>query len=112
MIVPPGLIFPRRSASYSMRIPIRSFTDPPGFMNSHFARIVHDTPEAILPSLTMGVLPMAERMFSCHMVASFNIGFLLEVSISSCGRAGERAGGQAGGRAGGRAGRRAGGQAG
>ena len=37
MTVPPGRSFPNLSASSIILIPIRSFMEPPGFMNSHFA---------------------------------------------------------------------------
>src|SRR4028119_1855409 len=38
MIVPPGLSFPSRSAASIIGSPIRSFTEPPGFSISSFAR--------------------------------------------------------------------------
>ena len=35
-MVPPGFSRPSASAASIMAIPMRSFTEPPGFMNSHF----------------------------------------------------------------------------
>ena len=39
-IVPPGFSFPSRSAASIIASPMRSFTEPPGFRYSSFARIV------------------------------------------------------------------------
>src|SRR5262249_50802424 len=60
-IVPPGSSFPSRSAASIIERPIRSFTDPPGFRNSSFARIVPGTSREIRSSRTMGVLPTRSR---------------------------------------------------
>ena len=43
-IVPPGFSFPSRSAASIIASPIRSLFDPPGFMNSSFARISPERP--------------------------------------------------------------------
>ena len=54
-IVPPGLSFPSRSAASIIASPIRSLTEPPGFRNSSFARIVPGTSREIRSSRTIGV---------------------------------------------------------
>ena len=56
--VPPGPSFPSASARSIMRSPMRSFTDPPGFMNSSFARIVAPVSMPIRCRRTSGVLPI------------------------------------------------------
>jgi hypothetical protein len=56
-IVPPGFSFPSRSAASIIARPIRSFTEPPGFRYSSFARIVGATSAPIRSSLTIGVSP-------------------------------------------------------
>ena len=56
-IVPPGRSFPSRSAASIMRIPIRSFTLPPGFMYSSLASRVGPSSEPTRCSRTSGVPP-------------------------------------------------------
>ena len=43
---------------------MRSFTDPPAFKNSHFARISQPEFRPIFWMRTIGVFPMASRMES------------------------------------------------
>ena len=54
---PPGLSCPCRSASSTIAFAARSFTDPPGFMNSALPKIVHPVRSEALRSLISGVLP-------------------------------------------------------
>ena len=61
MSVSPGLMSPRFSASSSMRTPMRSFTEPPGFMNSSLARISAGRSRPMRARRTIGVRPTAER---------------------------------------------------
>src|SRR3954451_4488142 len=56
-IVPPGFSRPSRSAASIIASPIRSFTEPPGFRYSSFARIVPGTSAEIRSSRTIGVDP-------------------------------------------------------
>ena len=63
-IVPPGLSFPERSASSMMLTPMRSLTDPPGFMDSTLARINPLTPAVTRRRRTSGVFPIVPSMFS------------------------------------------------
>src|SRR6059058_438489 len=56
-IVPPGFSFPSRSAASIIASPIRSLFEPPGFMNSSFARIVPGTSCETRSSRTIGVFP-------------------------------------------------------
>src|SRR5215472_4856170 len=56
-IVPPGRSFPSRSAASIIASPIRSLFDPPGFMNSSFARIVPGTSRDMRSRRTIGVKP-------------------------------------------------------
>ena len=67
MTVPPGLILPAFSAASSIVMPIRSFTLPPGFRYSSFAKSVARKPRATRFNRTIGVLPITSRMFSYHM---------------------------------------------
>src|SRR5436309_6956838 len=62
--VSPGLIRPERSASSSMRTPMRSLTLPPGFKNSHFPRSSQARPLPMWLSRTIGVPPTASRIES------------------------------------------------
>ena len=63
MMVSPGLMRPCFSASRIIRLPIRSLTLPPAFMNSHFARISHScVPLPILLMRTRGVHPTWSRI--------------------------------------------------
>ena len=63
MMVSPGLMRPCFSASRIIRLPIRSLTLPPAFMNSHFARISHScVPLPILLRRTRGVHPTWSRI--------------------------------------------------
>jgi len=62
--VSPGLMRPDFSASSTMRRPMRSFTEPPAFMNSHLARISQPYSLPTFWMRTMGVWPMAWRMES------------------------------------------------
>ena len=65
--VPPGLMLPSFSAASSIRMPMRSFTLPPGFRYSSFASRIGFSPRPIRLRRTIGVLPMISRMLSCHM---------------------------------------------
>src|SRR5205085_9899986 len=56
-IVPPGRSFPSRSAASISGRPIRSFTEPPGFRYSSFARSVGSTSAPSLSRRTIGVAP-------------------------------------------------------
>ena len=56
-IVPPGFSRPSRSAASIIASPMRSLTDPPGFTNSSFARIVPGTSREIRSRRTIGVDP-------------------------------------------------------
>src|SRR5438270_645431 len=60
-IVPPGLSFPSRSAASIIASPIRSFTEPPGFRYSSFARSVHPVSRPIFWRRTIGVPPTSSR---------------------------------------------------
>ena len=60
-IVPPGLSSPSRSAASIIASPMRSFTEPPGFRYSSFARIVPGTSREIRSSRTIGVDPTRSR---------------------------------------------------
>ena len=64
----PGLSSPEASAASTMRRAMRSFTDPPGFMYSTFARTVQATPASLttLLSLTRGVFPTRSAMCSAY----------------------------------------------
>jgi hypothetical protein len=53
---------PDFSASSSILTPMRSFTEPPGFMYSHFARSSQSYPLVTLFKRTIGVWPTASRM--------------------------------------------------
>ena len=59
---PPGLISPRFSACRIISRPGRSFTEPPGFMNSAFPRMVQPVCSETRWSLISGVLPMPSTM--------------------------------------------------
>src|SRR6266550_1534827 len=61
-MTPPGLSWPRSTASEMMNSAARSFTDWPGFMNSALPRIVEPVSADARLSLTSGVLPMASTM--------------------------------------------------
>ena len=54
MSVSPFLMRPCFSASRIMRLPMRSFTDPPALKNSHFARTSHSMSAATLLMRTSG----------------------------------------------------------
>src|SRR5690606_7323229 len=60
--VAPGRMSPLASAGPIMRRPIRSLTEPPGFMHSSFRRSSQG-PVSRCWALTMGVLPMSSRTF-------------------------------------------------
>src|SRR5579859_135325 len=72
-IVPPGLSNPRSSASWTMKSAARSLTDPPGFMNSHLARISQPVSALGPVRRTSGVLPISESA-SDAIVMSTDIG--------------------------------------
>ncbi len=63
-IVAPGPSRPRRSASATMFIATRSFIEPAGFRYSHLTKISAATCFATFCSLTIGVPPIASRMFA------------------------------------------------
>jgi hypothetical protein len=56
-ITPPGRSRPRRSASVMIATAARSFTLPPGFMNSHLPRISQPVSSDARLRRTSGVLP-------------------------------------------------------
>ena len=56
-IVPPGLSRPSRSAASIIASPMRSFTEPPGFRYSSFARSSPGTSRASRSSRTIGRVP-------------------------------------------------------
>src|SRR6185503_5848607 len=56
---PPGSMTPRRSPSSTMYLAARSLTEPPGFANSAFPRIVQPVSSEACRSLISGVLPTA-----------------------------------------------------
>src|SRR6266404_289075 len=56
-IVPPGFSFPSRSAASIIGRPMRSFTEPPGFRYSSFARICAPPRGESFSSRTIGVAP-------------------------------------------------------
>src|SRR3990172_1563554 len=56
---PPLRSTPRRSASRTIARAARSFTEPPGFMNSALPRMVQPVVSEALGSRMRGVLPMA-----------------------------------------------------
>src|SRR2546425_10451820 len=60
--VPPGLRTPRRSASSTIATAMRSFTLPPGFIDSIFAITVAPSGWGNRLRRTMGVCPMSSRM--------------------------------------------------
>ena len=60
-IVPPGRSFPSRSAASIMRIPMRSFTLPPGFMYSSLASSVAPSSRPTRWRRTSGVFPTRSR---------------------------------------------------
>lgn len=62
-IVPPGRNSPRSMASRTMPFAARSFTDPPGFMNSALPTIVQPVSSEARRSFISGVLPIAARTF-------------------------------------------------
>ena len=63
---PPGRNSPRFSASTIICRPARSFTEPPGFMNSALPRMMHPAPWRRCCSRISGVLPMASFAgFAC-----------------------------------------------
>src|SRR5579871_965986 len=69
-MVPPGRIFPSRSAASIMEIPIRSFTDPPGLRYSSFARTRYGRPFVTLRSGRTGVCPIRSKIESGAPVAT------------------------------------------
>jgi hypothetical protein len=64
--VPPGFNVPRCSASVMIASPARSFTEPPGFMNSALPRIVQPVASDARRSLISGVLPIAAARSAAH----------------------------------------------
>ncbi len=54
----PGSISPRSSAASIIATPTRSFTDPPGFIDSSFATTSAPSPCPRRFSATLGVLPI------------------------------------------------------
>src|SRR6266699_2545577 len=60
-IVPPGFSLPSRSAASIIGRPMRSFTEPPGFRYSSFARICAPPGGESLSSRTIGVAPTSSR---------------------------------------------------
>ena len=59
--VPPGFSTPRCSASRMIASAARSFTEPPGFMNSALPRILQPVSSEARRRRISGVLPMAAR---------------------------------------------------
>ena len=64
MSVSPGLMRPLFSASSTMRLPMRSLTEPPAFMNSHLPSSSHLRPAPMLLMRMSGVHPMWSRTVS------------------------------------------------
>ncbi len=62
-MVPPGRRRPSCSAASIIAIPMRSFTDPPGFRNSSLARSWPGTSRPRRSSRTIGVRPTSSRTF-------------------------------------------------
>jgi hypothetical protein len=62
MIVAPGLSLPAASASVMIPYAARSFTDPPGFMNSAFPRISHPVSSDRHRNRINGVFPTYPSM--------------------------------------------------
>src|SRR3954447_3105155 len=62
MIVPPGRSSPLASAASIILSAMRSFTEPPGFRYSTFARIVAARPSVTDESRTSGVPPTSSEM--------------------------------------------------
>src|SRR5580704_16926099 len=58
-MTPPGRNAPRATASLIIAIAARSFTDPPGFMNSALPRIVQPVASEAARSVMSGVRPIA-----------------------------------------------------
>ena len=71
-MVPPGWSSPEASAASIIRVAIRSFTDPPGFMYSTLARTIGPFAPLREPvdfeSLSSGVLPMRSRRESTYCI--------------------------------------------
>ncbi len=57
-ITPPGVSVPAASAASIIAIPMRSFTDPPGFMNSALPYTGVTAPSTTRLSRISGVQPM------------------------------------------------------
>src|SRR5262245_53608386 len=64
MMVPPGLSSPARSASSIILTAMRSLIELPGLNVSTFARTVPLTPLVMRLIRTIGVLPIASRIFA------------------------------------------------
>src|SRR5258705_2131631 len=62
--VSPGWMRPFSCASSTMRLPMRSFTEPPALRYSHLASSSQPVSGPMLRNRTMGVEPMASRMES------------------------------------------------
>ena len=62
--VSPGLILPDFSAFSIILKPIRSFTEPPAFKNSHFANKLQSSSIPTELSFTIGVFPIAPKILS------------------------------------------------
>ena len=60
-ITPPGRKSPRASASKTIAFAARSLTEPPGFINSAFPKILQPVSSEALRSFISGVLPTASR---------------------------------------------------
>ena len=70
--VSPGLMRPDASASSTMRLPMRSLTEPPALRNSHLASSSQPVLRPMVRILTIGVQPMASRIEFRGLVTEFS----------------------------------------
>src|ERR1035437_6050986 len=68
-IIPPGRKFPRAIASFTMASPARSFTDPPGFMNSALPKSSQPVNADAWRSLMSGVFPIASMTLAAMLIS-------------------------------------------
>src|SRR3954453_17410087 len=81
----PGSILPSRSAASIIATPIRSFTDPPGFMYSSFTKTSDSRTSVRRRRATIGVLPIVTET-SRAMAAFFSEGEGIRCNTSGEGR--------------------------
>src|SRR3990167_4740156 len=65
--VSPFFILPDFSADDTIAYPMRSFTDPPGFKNSHFAYKLQGKSAPTRFNFTVGVFPIASKILFNNM---------------------------------------------